>query len=292
MNGLILLAILLSQSMAFLPRSPTRLLDRRLHHRVRSSNDYSEQFNIKLPKPFGIIFEENDPYIGGLRIDSIADGSNAAAAGAFEVGDRLMTVDGEDCSGWDFDDAMGLLIAANEEGVDMCFQRTPQPINPTCFFDIAIGGEPAGRILMELRADIVPETAENFRMLCCGELGASMCYKGSPFHRVIPGFMCQGGDIENGNGTGGQSIYGRRFADENFMLPHGGSGTLSMANAGRNTNGSQFFLCTGETPWLDGKHVVFGSVIDGMDVVKAIEAVGSQSGATSKRVLISDCGEL
>mmetsp|Transcript_18347 Transcript_18347/g.44296 ORF Transcript_18347/g.44296 Transcript_18347/m.44296 type:complete len:190 (+) Transcript_18347:94-663(+) len=169
--------------------------------------------------------------------------------------------------------------------------------NPIVFFDMNIGSKSAGRIEMELRADVVPKTAENFRALCTGEkgngkMGKPLHFKGSKFHRVIPGFMCQGGDFTAGNGTGGEGIYGVCWKDENFILKHEGPGTLSMANAGPNTNGSQFFLCTEKTSWLDGKHVVFGKVIKGMDVVRAVEKVGSESGQTRKSVKIVDCGQV
>ena len=162
--------------------------------------------------------------------------------------------------------------------------------NPVCFFDITANDQPLGRIEMTLRADVVPKTAENFRALCTGEKGFG--YKGSPFHRVITQFMCQGGDFTRQNGTGGKSIYGEKFADENFQLKHTGPGVLSMANAGPNTNGSQFFLCTVETNWLDGKHCVFGNVTKGMDVVQKIESYGSQSGQTSAKIIVADCGQL
>ena len=171
--------------------------------------------------------------------------------------------------------------------------------NPQVFFEMTIGGAAAGRVTFELYADTVPKTAENFRALCTGEKGQGtqgkpLHFKASGFHRVIPGFMCQGGDFTKGNGTGGESIYGAKFADESFSGKagkHTGDGCLSMANAGPNTNGSQFFVCTGQTPHLDGKHVVFGKCVSGYDVIKKIEAVGSQSGACSQPVVIADCGQ-
>jgi cyclophilin family peptidyl-prolyl cis-trans isomerase len=160
--------------------------------------------------------------------------------------------------------------------------------NPKVFFDIDIDGQAAGRIIFELFEDTVPKTAKNFLELCTGANGFG--YKGSTFHRVIPNFMLQGGDFTNHNGTGGKSIYGNKFPDENFTLRHDRPGLLSMANSGPNTNGSQFFITTVVTSWLDTKHVVFGAVVSGMEIVKKVESFGSQSGKTSVKVSISDCG--
>ncbi|WP_034094124.1 peptidylprolyl isomerase [Streptacidiphilus albus] len=160
------------------------------------------------------------------------------------------------------------------------------------YFDITIDDVPAGRITFNLFDDVVPKTTENFRALATGEHGFG--YKGSSFHRVIPGFMLQGGDFTAGNGTGGKSIYGEKFADENFQLKHTKAGLLSMANAGPNTNGSQFFITTMAPGWLDGKHVVFGETADqeSLDLVMKIEGYGTQSGKTKAKITIADSGAL
>ncbi|CAL1710192.1 unnamed protein product [Somion occarium] len=169
---------------------------------------------------------------------------------------------------------------------------------PVTYFDITIGGKPAGRIVFQLYSDLVPKTAENFRALCTGEkgsgkLGKPLWFKGSNFHRVIPRFMIQGGDFTAGNGTGGESIYGEKFEDEAFPVKHDKPFLLSMANAGPNTNGSQFFVTTVPTPHLDGKHVVFGEVIRGKSIVRTIENHPTSSGdVPTEPCTIADCGQL
>eukprot|EP01012_Entosiphon_sulcatum_P034598 TRINITY_DN438_c0_g1_i1.p1 TRINITY_DN438_c0_g1~~TRINITY_DN438_c0_g1_i1.p1 ORF type:complete len:192 (-),score=33.57 TRINITY_DN438_c0_g1_i1:191-766(-) len=174
------------------------------------------------------------------------------------------------------------------------------PTNPKVFFDVTIGGQKAGRVVMELFQDTVPKTAENFRALCTGEKGVGQSgkplhYKGSKLHRIIPAFMAQGGDFTRGDGRGGESIYGRTFPDETFegkAGKHFGPGCLSMANAGPNTNGSQFFICTAKTEWLDGKHVVFGQVLEGVEVLQKLDETGSRSGTPFHVCQIEDCGQL
>ena len=219
--------------------------------------------------------------------------------------------------GYDFSDPQTLLMAAmflfwtyrtvispflsggGAKGARVSLEEASNADHPVVYFDMTVGDEPAGRIEMELFETVCPKTCENFRALCTGEKGMGrsgkpLHFKGSSFHRVIPGFMCQGGDFTRGNGTGGESIYGEKFDDEfeNGVIGHSRPFLLSMANAGPNTNGSQFFLTTAVTTHLDGKHVVFGKVVSGESVVKAIEAVGSGAGRTSAPVVIAGCGEV
>jgi peptidylprolyl isomerase len=163
--------------------------------------------------------------------------------------------------------------------------------------DVSIGGTKAGRLVFELYADVVPRTAENFRALCTGErgrgsFGKPLHFQGSPFHRIIAGFMVQGGDFTAGNGTGGESIYGKKFPDENFRLKHDRAGLLSMANSGPNSNGSQFFITLAPTPHLNGKHVVFGHLVEGHKVLREMEACGTREGRTRRPVRIDACGLL
>jgi len=169
-------------------------------------------------------------------------------------------------------------------------------LNPHVYFELAAMDNnqqmhSIGQVFFELFQKQTPRTAENFRQLCTAE-HEGLTYQGSGFHRIIPGFMCQGGDFTRGDGTGGLSIYGETFNDENFKLTHTKPGLLSMANSGPNTNGSQFFITTEKTPWLDGKHTVFGQVVIGMPVVRELESLGCEDGTPSMNVVIAACGQL
>ncbi|GMH32528.1 hypothetical protein BSKO_00362 [Bryopsis sp. KO-2023] len=193
---------------------------------------------------------------------------------------------------------VSIILFGSTTAVDAA-KKPDKTITNKVYFDVEIGtgdDKVTGRIVMGLFGKAVPKTVENFRQLCVGDkknkAGKQLTYKDSKFHRIIPDFMLQGGDFTKGDGTGGESIYGEKFADENFDLKHTGPGILSMANAGPDTNGSQFFICTVKTSWLDGHHVVFGEVVDGMDLVSKIEAVGSSTGSPKKPVTIVDSGEL
>ncbi|KAM7098725.1 E3 SUMO-protein ligase RanBP2 isoform 7-T7 [Molossus nigricans] len=203
---------------------------------------------------------------------------------------RFKTKEMADCFKKKFEECQQNLLKLQKEQVSLTAADLSKETNPVVFFDVCADDEPLGRITMELFSNIVPQTAENFRALCTGEKGFG--FKNSIFHRVIPDFVCQGGDITKHDGTGGRSIYGDKFEDENFDVKHTGPGLLSMANRGRNTNNSQFFITLRKAEHLDLKHVVFGCVKDGMDTVKKIESFGSPSGSVSRRISVTECGQI
>lgn len=202
---------------------------------------------------------------------------------------RFKTKEMTECFKKKFEECQQNILKLQNGQVSLAAELSKET-NPVVFFDVCVDGEPLGRIIMELFSNIVPQTAENFRALCTGEKGFG--FKNSIFHRVVPDFVCQGGDITKFNGTGGQSIYGDKFEDENFDVKHTAPGLLSMANYGPNTNTSQFFITLKKAEHLDFKHVVFGFVKDGMDTVRKIESFGSPKGSVSRRIIITECGQL
>ena len=217
---------------------------------------------------------------------------------------RFVTITGIPCAAaCYYYGTAGGLSSSSSLLIDTAHAEAALP-NPKVYLDITIGGKDAGRMTFELYADVVPKTAENFRALCVGATeskgyfkgGNTLQYKGSIFHVIVPGYMCQGGALQRADGAlHGESIYGGYFTSESFKGKagkHTGFGCLSMANAGPNTNGSQFFICTADTPWLDGKHVVFGRMVEGEKTLRMMEAEGSRNGQPKNVVCISECGEL
>lgn len=229
-----------------------------------------------------------------VRGEDLVNGS-LADAGDIDVDATFWTLESEGDSKFVVV-TLGKKISGHESWAHLFESDKPDTtITHRCFLDFDVGGR-AGRLVLGLYGNLAPRCAENFRALCTGEKGAGQAagalhFKGSPFHRIIPGFMAQGGDITLGNGMGGESIYGETFADEPFALGHSGRGVLAMANAGKDTNGSQFYLTFGPQPHLDGKHVVFGQVEAGWDALSLLEGLGSNSGEPSEKVTIAGCGE-
>lgn len=267
----------LAQSTRRLLVSSTSIGGSRSPHFLKPNRVHAQRFFSSSPK---------DPSSGGGSSNNLV--WHAATLGAFGVtfvgvrwAMKNMNLESEE---------ENAAVAAQYESTEPAAEITTK-----VYFDVSIGQQPAGRIVMGLYGGVVPKTAKNFQTLCEGNEkrgNTLMSYQDSTFHRIIPDFMIQGGDFTNHNGTGGMSIYGARFQDENFQLKHTGPFILSMANAGPNTNGSQFFITTKKTAHLDGRHVVFGCVTDGFDVVRLIEMNGSRSGTPKRRVVITKCGVL
>ena len=260
----------------------------------------STDVKLTIPLPPGTTREDIDVKFYRDRLTVTFAGASPPALS----GDLPGTVDVDGCY-WEREDDDLIVVVLEREDAYQPWEHVlasdlPPPgdttITKCVFFEIAINGEREGVVEMGLYGNHVPKTTENFRALCTGEKGDGaegkpLHFKGSCFHRVIPGFMCQGGDFTKANGMGGESIYGEKFEDEAFGIAHDRPFLLSMANAGPDTNGSQFFITTAPTPHLDMRHVVFGEVTSGEDVVRAMEAKGSQDGTPKAQIEIIDCGE-